>query len=262
VKLRRLLVPALVVACLGTAFAHYPMLITERATIQLGESVSMKVTNGHPYVDDRYDAPKPLKVGFYKPGSSRFRSLIAAVTSKTDGGRTTWHLEHRPRKAGDFIYSWHCGVTFEKPARNVDDYAKLVVHVSNGQGVQVGWDRTIGDPMEIVPLTRPYSIPVGTAFRGKVLLADRPFNEGNVEAETYASKDPPKEPYLPNFRLNVKTDDQGIFVVTLPRAGWWLIACATDGGPGEQGGQKGIAQRATLWVKVGGTVFDDPPQRD
>ena len=87
-------------------------------------------------------------------------------------------------------------------------------------------------------------LPVGTAFRGKVLLADNPFTEGNVEAETYKSDDPPQEPYLPNYRLNVKIDDQGIFVVTLPRAGWWLIAFPSRG-EGRGTTESGCAGRRT-----------------
>jgi cobalt/nickel transport protein len=239
------------------AWAHYPMLLTGPAVIQRGDVVKITYTNGHPYADDRFPPPAPERVGVYLPGRTKMRDLIAAVTSGGTAELPTWHLEHRPKRAGDYIYSWHCGMFFEKPSRNVEDYAKLVIHVSDGTGAQVGWDRAIGDPLEIVPLTRPYSVPVGGLFRAQVLLSEQPFAAANVEAETWG--DPATKTdsdYLPDTRFNVKTDPNGVFGLALPKAGWWVISCATDGGPGEQGQQRGVAQRATFWVHVGGTVWD------
>ena len=79
-----------------------------------------------------------------------------------------------------------------------------------------------------------------------------------VEAETRSRPLPRRGAYLPAFRLNVKTDNDGVFAVSLPQKGWWMLSAATDGGPGEQGTSKILQRRAVMLVHVGDTVWDTP----
>lgn len=242
----------------GVVWAHYPMLLTERAMVGPGEEVVIELTNGHPFWNDRYEIERPERVGVFPP-ERRFVNLaekLEEVPASEDAPRR-WRLRFTPNKPGDYVFSIHGGLFFEPPQRKVMDYSKLVLHVKHETGAQVGWRRVVGDPLEIVPLTRPYAIPVGSVFRGKVLSDGQPQPEVVVEAETYApGKLRHEGGYLPNYRLGVLTDDAGVFAVTLPKAGWWLIAAATDGGPGEQGASQVVARRAALWVYVGDTEFD------
>jgi cobalt/nickel transport protein len=256
-----------VIASSALAWAHYPMAITPKGMTEPGEAVEFLLTNGHPFMNDRFNAPRPEKVGVYPP-ERRYRSLISKVTSATTAqGTRAFKVRYTPKEAGDYIFSFHTGEVREKPQRRVVDFVKLILHVRHESGAQVGWRRVIGDPLEIVPLTRPYAIPVGTAFRGKVVFNTRsgprgrefqsqPMLEGVVEAESFTPDRRPGWAYLPRNRLAVQTDDNGIFSVTLPQAGWWLLSCATDGGPGEQGSTKMLVRRAVLWLYVGDTVWD------
>lgn len=259
---------ALIVGLSGAAFAHYPLVETAEGLVAPNKPVEFLISSGHPFMNDRVDAPKVGRVGVYPP-QRRFRDLTKKVTeTKTAAGTSAYRLVHTPTFSGDWIYSFHCGETLEKPQRRVTDYVKLILHVRTESGAQIGWRQTVGDPLEIVPLTRPYLIPVGSVFSGKVVFNvpagprdfdARPMVEGVVEAESYTPDRRPGHAYLPENRLGVVTNDRGAFNITLPTAGWWMITVATDGGPGEQGLSPLGQRRAALWVQVGGTVYDRYP---
>lgn len=258
---------AVALASGAIALAHYPMTITPDAMVEPGDEVEFLITNGHAFMNDRVPVKRPDKVGVFPP-QRRYRNLTAALTSTTTAqGTPAWRLSHTPKFAGDWVYSFHTGEITEKPHRRVQDFVKLILHVRHETGAQVGWRRKIGDPLEILPLTRPYAIPAGTTFRGKVvfntrsgprgrMINSRPAPEAVVEAESYTPDQRPGTAYLPNNRLAVLTDDKGVFSVTLPTEGWWMISVATDGGPGEQGSTKFLVRRAVLWLYVGDTIWD------
>lgn len=258
---------AIALASGAIALAHYPMTITPKAMVEPGEEVEFLITNGHPFMNDRVPVKRPERVGVYPP-ERRYRDLTAALTSTTTAqGTAAWRLNHTPQFAGDWIYSFHTGEITEKPHRRVQDFVKLVLHVRHETGAQVGWRRKVGDPLEILPLTRPYAIPAGTTFRGKVVfntrsgprgrkITSRPMLEAVIEAESYTPDQRPGTDYLPNNRLAVLSDDKGVFNVTLPTEGWWMLSVATDGGPGEQGSTSFLVRRAVLWLYVGNTTWD------
>lgn len=259
---------ALSLLCGATALAHYPLIETEAGVVPAGKPISFLISSGHPFMNDRVDAPQLVRAGVYPPGR-RFRKLSkSTVATTTSRGTKAYRVTHTPNISGDWIYSFHCGETIEKPQRRVTDYVKLVMHVRHETGAQIGWRRTIGDPLEIVPLTRPYLIPAGSTFRAKVLyntklgprdFKSRVFEEGYVEAESFSPDGRPGHSYLPANRLGVVTDRNGVFAITLPTAGWWMLSVATDGGPGEQGTSSIAQRRAALWVHVGDTVYDRYP---
>jgi len=252
----------------AVALAHYPLVETKEGVVPAGAPVTFLVSSGHPFMNDRVDAPQMVRTGVYPP-NRRFRKLSkATVAATTSRGTKAYRVTHTPSFSGDWIYSFHCGETLEKPQRRVTDYVKLILHVRHETGAQIGWRRVVGDPMEIVPLTRPYLIPVGSTFRGKVVLnakisprdfKSRILEDGYVEAESFSPDGRPGHSFLPANRLGVVTDRNGVFAITLPTAGWWMLTVATDGGPGEQGLSKIAQRRASLWVQVGGTVYDRYP---
>jgi len=243
----------------GTAAAHYPMLEAERAVVDPGTPVRIRYAIGHPFVNDRFDVRPPQAVLVYYPQRRRPRELTDAVTETGSDALRAYDVVFTPPKPGDYVLSWRCGIFSEPPQRQVDDYAKLILHARGGQ---VGWDRAIGDPLEIVPLTRPYGLPVGATFRGQVLENGLPMQDGVVEAETYAERIPEPLPELMEYRRAERTDPSGCFAVTFDEPGWWLLSVATDGGPGQQGGARAgtVVKRAVLWLFVG--PWDESHARD
>ncbi len=237
---------------LAQARAHYPVLSPDAPRVEKGETVTVGCWVGHPFVDDRFPMARPTRVRVFNP-----LGVATDLTGKLErfGAPETpaWRVAFAPDKTGDWILSWQLQV-FEPPQRRVTDHAKVVVHVGRDQ---VGWSRPLGDPLEIVPLTRPYGLPAGAAFRGQVLEEGRPMLGGVVEAETYHRGPLPDPlPELAAYRRAERTDPTGCFAIGLDRPGWWLLSVASDGGPGEQGGVP-IVTRAALWVFVG----DLPPPR-
>lgn len=259
---------ALVLGLLAPAVGHYPMLIVEGEAgpvLPVGATVNVLFTIGHPFANDRFEAGAPTKVTLVGP-TGRLIDVLEHVRPTTvpfegkdvPAHRLTWTFKPQ-HKAGDYVLAWELPVLTEKPARRVQDYAKLVLHLPGDEspGAQVGWAQRVKHPLEIMPLSRPYWIPVGQAFRGQVLEDGKGMVGGVVEAETYAGGPTPDPvPELAAYRRAERTDPQGCFMVTLDKPGWWLLSVATDGGPGEQGSFEGLAKRAVMWVFVG-----DPPFR-
>jgi len=271
----------LVAAAAPLARAHYPMLmfIGEEGqrlgpVFAEGELVTCDYTIGHPFADDRFAILEPpSRVDLFSPLGGEPKSLLIAHVASTtlqfagqdvEASRIRFRV---PRKeAGDFILALETKY-FEKPSRNLRDYTKIYLHVPGDvtPGHQLGWSQSTGAPLEILPLTRPYWIPVGGVFRGQVVQRleskgrkeSAPLRGGVVEAETWGAEGVTSVvPELAAYRRAELTDPNGCFGVTLDRAGWWLVSVALDGGPGEQGGlEDRVTQRAVAWIFVG------PPPR-
>jgi cobalt/nickel transport protein len=249
---RSIIVLTALVLAAPLVHAHFPMLIVDRPFLAPGDEVTIDFTIGHPYVNDRFAAERPTRVRVFTPLGGA-QDLTARVTTQTvtfqDEALQSHRVAFTPRKTGDYVFSWELKLFNEPPKRLVIDFAKVVVHVGEDQ---IGWWQKVGTPIEIVPLTRPYAIKPGDTFRGQVFEGRGPMMGGVVEGETYTDVMPYPAPELAFTRRAERTDSTGAFSMTLDRAGWWLISVASDGGPGEQGSLDHPAQRAVLWVYVGG----------
>lgn len=233
---------------LPAARAHYPMLEADRAVVDPGAEVTVELGVGHPFANDRFRCDAPLTVQLYVPGIKEGLLVTDKLQEVGTEALPRRHLRFAADKQGDYILATR-SVFVEPPQRQIEDYAKVFVHV---RGKQLDWDRVLGEPMELVPLTRPYALPVGATFRGRALEHGKPVPEGAIEAETYARNGVPEPfPELAEYRRWEKTDKEGYFSITLDQPGWWLLSCATDGGPGQQGGSSAAVKRAVMWLFVG-----------
>lgn len=230
------------------ARGHYPMLEADQAVVVPGQEVTVEFGVGHPFANDRFPCDKPLVAQVYGPHGAEGQDLLGGMVEAGSRSIPRRRFKFTAEKEGDYVLSVR-SLFSEPPQRRIEDYAKLIVHVRGGQ---LGWERVLGDPLEIVPLTRPYGLPVGATFRGRVLEHKNPLVDGTVEAETYAHEDARRPfPELAEYRRWEKTDPNGCFSVTFDQPGWWLLSCATDGGPGQQGGSTQVVKRAVMWVFVG-----------
>jgi len=100
-------------------------------------------------------------------------------------------------------------------------YTKVVVDVL---GAEKGWDALVGLPVEIEPLVRPYGLWTGNTFRGIVRYHGKPVPSARVEVEYYNEGRRVKAPHDAFVTQVIKTDPNGVFSYTMPRAGWWGFA--------------------------------------
>ena len=123
-------------------------------------------------------------------------------------------------------------------------YTKVVIDVL---GAEKGWDALVGLPVEIEPLVRPYGLWTGNTFRGIVRYHGKPVPFARVEVEYYNEGrrvKPPRDAFVTQV---IKTDPNGVFSYTMPRAGWWGFAALDcrrreNEEPGRQAGRSGIGR--------------------
>ena len=101
---------------------------------------------------------------------------------------------------------------------------------------------------------------VGGVFRGVVLANGEPVPGAEIEVE-YLNHEPDFANHrfsdeahvvapLPGYEYtSVRADDNGIFVIGLPKAGWWGIG-ALGVGPDTSYQGKELSQDAVLWVQA------------
>ena len=242
---------------LAPARAHYPMLECDVAAATVGERTTVEIGYGHPFGNDRYRLDKPVAVFLRHPGGE-IDNLMGEVEQVGTPMLPRFRVRFAAEDEGTHLLVVRSH--FSEPIdRNLEDHAKLYIHVRGGEhGLQTGWEEPLGtaerpEPIEIVPLTRPYGIPVGGTFRGRVLESGRPAAGASVEAEGYPGPEGAREPFpdLWEYRRWERTGDDGAFSVTFDRPGWWMLSCSTDGAPKASSGTRGHVQRSVVWLFVG-----------
>ncbi|WP_022853228.1 DUF4198 domain-containing protein [Thermodesulfatator atlanticus] len=190
---------------------------------------------------DLMSSLKPIKLPFYPAWHSE--------AQKEKGTATAWKATYQLRRPGDHIFYVVPKPYFE-PAE--EKYIKQITKVVvNAFGAEEGWDQPVGLKAEIIPLTRPYGFWEGNTFRGLVVINGKPAPNIEVEVEYY-NKDgrahAPKDPFVTQV---VKTDENGIFVYTVPWAGWWGFSALGDGGTIKKGGKEyPVELDAVIWIKA------------
>ncbi len=188
----------------------------------------------------------------------RFGVLAGGAKTDLDGslnplrrqGKTAYEAAYTFRRPGDHVFYLEPAPYWEPAERKmIVHYTKTVV---NAFGAEDGWDAMVGFPVEIEPLVRPYGLWTGNTFRGIVRRNGKPVPFAEVEVE-YLNRDGAVKPPAPAFVTQlVKTDANGVFAYTMPRAGWWAFAALLDG---EQpmndpaGRPAGVELGALIWVR-------------
>jgi cobalt/nickel transport protein len=225
-----------VLALTGTALAHFPILVPATPWAELEKETELTYAYGHPYEVERVPARRPIRFTVFTPGDASVDLLPGLPKDeKADPWRARW----TPKERGDHVVATTSPVG-EHEGKKFQDFTKLVVHVPSVQG---GWERVIGDPLEVVPLTRPYGLEPCGSFRAEVLADGQPLAHCEVEVEYMNGTAPAKLPPEPFVTRVERTDRAGAFSTTLERAGWWIVCASRE--------TKDGVQRASLWVHVG-----------
>ncbi|MGC8872613.1 MAG: DUF4198 domain-containing protein [Caldimicrobium sp.] len=118
-------------------------------------------------------------------------------------------------------------------------------------GLEEGWDKPLGLPVEIIPYVKPFALYEGNTFVGRVLVDGKPAANVEVEVEflNLSGIKPPHEGFVPQV---VKTDEEGYFIYTFPFPGLWGFSAITEKGgfKGKDGKEYPLEQDGVFWLKV------------
>lgn len=231
------------------ALAHFGMIIPSRSTIMEKKDAELTLTIAfaHPFAQEGMEMPKPLK--FYVHTNDQEADLTQELKSAQFLDKAAWQCNYRMEKPGVYIFSSIPEPYFE-PAEDsfIIHYTKTIV---GAFGSEDGWERPIGLPIEIVPLTRPFANYSGNTFYGQVLYNGKPMANASVEVENLNAKRLHKAPNAYYETQIVKTDDNGVFAFGIPWPGWWGFAALHDS-PEKQplnGTHKNVEQGGVLWME-------------
>ena len=130
-------------------------------------------------------------------------------------------------------------------------YTKVVVPAF---GDEEGWDKEVGQKIEIVPLTRPFGLYAGNVFQGIVMLDGKSMPYAEVEIEFYNRDEKAEAPTEYMVTQAVKTDRNGVFTYAVAQGRVVGVRGADHGRlQAEEGrqGQGGRDRRGDLGVLPG-----------
>ena len=250
----RLVVIALVVLLAPTgAQAHYHMLLPDKPAAKTDEVVTLTYQFGHPFEHQLFDTSPPKQLFVLAPDGTKTDltdKLEKVAADGADGKKvTTFRASFTPKNRGDHIViAVAAPVKVDGEPHPLHDLVKVIVHVQT----QNGWGRKadVAGMIEPLPLTRPYGLIPGIAFRAEFEEPEptggRPLVGALVECERYNATAPKELPPDEHITRTVRTDRVGTATVTPTEPGWWAVTAIRD--------VKDVRQRGTLWVWVDGKI--------
>ena len=223
-------------------FAHYSMLLPDKPWAEKGEKITFTYQFGHPFEHELFDAPKPAGLAVISPkGKSQMMDVEKTMSpiqkDGADGKKVTaWQFAFTPPERGDYTFALRTAKLKHDENKVYEDVVMVVLHVQT----QNGWEYAGApwrDAPKLHPLTRPYGLLPGMVFSGEVPALDK-SGARMVEIEKYNPRPMRNLPPDELITFKSKIADHGMFVTTLPSAGWWGLTAVWE------------EQRATLWVHV------------
>jgi cobalt/nickel transport protein len=251
----------LLTAWATTSFAHYNMLIPDKAWANKGEKVTFTYQFGHPFEHELFDAPQPLAVIVILPDgkTQAVKSLAKEALKGIDGKKVAgYRFTYEPQMRGDHTVILQTPPIWMEESKDfVQDSVKVVLHVQTQKNWDAGLPLEFSDRINLItPLTRPYGLYPGMIFQahvGRIRDGGSSSRARQVEVERYHSqpiKNPPPDELI---TFKTKTDPNGVFTFAFPEPGWWCMTAAWQQKDRQwkDGGKEGpLRERATLWVHV------------
>jgi cobalt/nickel transport protein len=234
------------------ALAHFPILIHDADLGTTNGPVTITFATGHPFELEMEPAPRPERIQVLdaRGRATNLTSALQPTLFRGDTNGAAWQLRFEPSR-GDSMVALDSAASVDAGQKTLfREYVKVCVH----RALEEGWNRRTGQPIEIVPLTRPYGLRPGMAFTGRLMRGDAPVADGEVYFERLNDARP-DQAYLPPEPLitfTVRTDSEGRFVLSLPEPGWWVVgAYADDLGPvRHEGKDYRLEGFAGIWLRV------------
>jgi cobalt/nickel transport protein len=232
--------------------AHYPILVHDAGLETTQGAVTLTYALGHPYELDLEPVARPERVQITDSRGrvTNVTERLEATLFRGDTNAGAWQVRFEPDR-GDHLAAFDSALSIDRAAKTVyQEYAKVCIH----RGLQEGWNRRTGQPLEIVPLTRPYGLRAGAVFTGRLMRGEAPVIDTEIQVERLSERRPDRAslPPAPLITMTVRTDRDGRFAVSLLDPGWWIIGAYVDelGSVQREGEQYQLDGFAGLWVRV------------
>jgi cobalt/nickel transport protein len=247
-KSMTMLAVVLVFMVSGPVFAHFGMLIPSKATVSKADpkTVDIQISFSHPFEIKGMDMAKPKAFGVMSGGSKE--DLLGTLKPIRVMGKAAWSSQVTLKRPGVYIFYMDPEPYWESAEDSfISHYTKVVVPAF---GDEAGWDKEVGQKIEIVPLTRPFGLYAGNVFQGIVKVDGKPSADAEVEIEFYNRDNKAEAPTEYMVTQSVKADHNGVFTYAVPKAGWWGFAALTtaDFKIKKDGKDKAVEIGGVIWV--------------
>jgi len=183
--------------------------------------------------------------------NEKTEDLLSLLKVEKRDGKTFYTAKYTCKTPGDYLF-------FVEPAPYWEENeGKMIIHytkvVVDAFSAGTGWDQLVGFPVEIEPLVRPFGLWSGNSFRGIVKKQGQAVPFATVEVEYFNENHVVKIPAEPFITQVIKTDAQGVFSYTMPKAGWWGFAALIEGEEhltNPQGKKVPVELGGLIWVKT------------
>ena len=244
----RLRAAALVMAVLASpVHAHFLMLLPSEDVLPEGGAVTLSLVFTHPFEGGpAMPMERPARFGMIRGGETV--DLADRLEAAPVGGVSAWTARVDLAEPGPALFFVEPRPYWE-PAEGkyIVHYAKVLV---DSFATGADWDKPVGLPVEIVPLTRPTGLWTGNVFQGVATRhgAPAPFAEIEVAFVNDGSVKAPNDAFVTQV---IKADAAGVFTYAMPRAGWWGFAALFEGAApmtSPEGAEVPVEEGALIWV--------------
>jgi cobalt/nickel transport protein len=241
---RSILAAALLLAgTCGLGYAHF-LVIKPSTVFSNGAKVALDILFTHPMNQQHaMDLTAPEEFGVMAKGEKT--DLADTLKGAKVNGKSAFTSGYTPGMPGDHIF-YAVPTPYYEEAEDIyiQQCCKVVV---NAFGESDGWDASVGMPVEIEPLVRPYGLWTGMIFRGVVTHEGRPVPGAEIEVEYWNGDGRVRTPNEMAEVQTIKADAAGTFSFALPKAGWWGFAALGAGGEQTYKGKE-LSLDAVMWV--------------
>ncbi|MGB9630294.1 MAG: DUF4198 domain-containing protein, partial [Thermodesulfobacteriota bacterium] len=210
----------------GSSSAHFGVILPSDDIIGQKDlkKITLKLYFMHPFEQEWLNMGRPKKFGVMI-GDEKI-DLSGDLSNKKIRGKDIWETMFQIKRPGDYIFYLEPEPYFE-PAEEkfILHYPKVIVQAL---GKEEGWDKEVGLPIEIIPLSRPYGLWVGNVFQGIVKVDGKPLPFAEIEVEYFNEGGKIKAPKDPYITQVIKADSNGVFTYAIPKAGWWGFSALSE----------------------------------
>ena len=233
-----------------SVFAHFQVLLPSSEIVRDQEMITLTILFTHPMEQGplmNMDLPKQFGVVVL----GKKKDLLNTLQAQKQDGKTFFTAKYLLDQPADYLFFIEPTPYWEATeGKMIIHYTKVIVDAFNAQE---GWKYSVGFPVEIDPLVRPYGLWVGNVFQGIVKKGGQMVPFAKVEVEYFNEGHHTSIPSEPFVTQIIHADAQGVFTYAMPKAGWWGFAALLAGDQllkNPEGKQVPVELGALIWVRT------------